>query len=271
MTKIVAYIYALCEPDTRDVRYVGKSINPIKRLKNYLSDRSSIRKARWLQSLHCQNKAPYILILETVDEVAWEEAERFWISYFRREGCDLTNHTSGGEGLNNPTIETREKIRSSRKQCFLSQDYRKRIFTPERAKKISEALSGRPKSPAHIALLPQNQKGYIRRPEVIAKIAAMQVGRKHSPETISLMREIHKGNQHGIGNKSRAGQIQSLEERAKKSATLKGRPKSEEHKAKLKLAALRRWEKFRKQSNEQLLKVNAVYEEDATESSDAGL
>ena len=250
MISTIAYIYALCEPGTLVIRYVGKSINPIKRLRNHLCDHSSVRKARWLQSLHNQDKAPHVLILEVVNEAYWKEAECFWIAYFRRDGCDLTNHTDGGEGLHNPTEETREKIRSYRKQCFLDQGYKQRIFTPERAEKISKSLSGKPKSAAHVARLPQNQKGYKRNPETVAKVAAMLVGCKHTPETIARMRELHKGNQHGIGNKSRAGQTQSQEERAKKSATLKGRPKSEEHKANIRLAALNRWKKAREQSNE---------------------
>jgi len=49
-------------------------------------------------------------ILELCPEAAWKERECQWIAYYRKNGCDLTNSTEGGEGYN-PSPTTREKMR----------------------------------------------------------------------------------------------------------------------------------------------------------------
>jgi hypothetical protein len=55
-------------------------------------------RANWLRTIYKEDLTPEVLELETVEEQEGNESERFWISYFRGIGCDLTNSTEGGDG-----------------------------------------------------------------------------------------------------------------------------------------------------------------------------
>lgn len=88
------FIYALCDPDTEEVKYVGKSNNPKSRLSRHIAD-SKIKtseKLIWVKSLLSINKLPLLKILEKVPVEVWEIKEKFWINQFK----DLTNMIPGG-------------------------------------------------------------------------------------------------------------------------------------------------------------------------------
>ena len=242
-------IYALVDPETDSVRYVGKANRPEVRLINHLNEIGSTRKCRWVAALVKRGLGPRLIILEDVAEEVWQEAEVRWIVHFRSEGADLTNLTDGGEGLTNASIETREKLSLLRRMEWSDLRIRQAklliLKSPERAAKISAALRGKPKSPKHIAKLLQNQPGRSLTEEHKAKIRVNSRGHRWSPEEIKALKSRNMGNQYGLGNISRKGQKQSLEECRKKSEAMKGVPKSPEHREKLRIAALRRWARER--------------------------
>ena len=111
------YIYALCDPDTQEVRYVGKTKSIQERYKAHLTSQSSANTHRkyWIRSLRKQGKKPLIKVLEEVDASIWKERERWWIAEMRQQGARLTNLTDGGEGTNGykHTPETKAKISAS--------------------------------------------------------------------------------------------------------------------------------------------------------------
>jgi hypothetical protein len=77
----LAYIYALLDPDSKVIRYVGCSQNPQDRLYGHLREailpsRYNPKKNNWLRSLIQQNKRPLIKIL---DEVSDRKVEYFYI------------------------------------------------------------------------------------------------------------------------------------------------------------------------------------------------
>lgn len=100
MSRQVA-IYSLLDPDTIEIRYVGKSIDPKERLKHHMS-RAGLqvhcRATNWKKSILNRGLIPLLGILEMVPEEIWQEREQFWIQKLLDEGCDLTNTTKGGEG-----------------------------------------------------------------------------------------------------------------------------------------------------------------------------
>ena len=106
-------IYGLYDPDTDELRYVGKANNPKKRLKTHLYERGDRRPVNnWVKALVESGKAPVQRILETVPEDQWEEAERRLIAHYRQT-CKLLNLADGGA---RPT-QTLEQRRAAAKEA----------------------------------------------------------------------------------------------------------------------------------------------------------
>lgn len=98
------YIYALHCPIANTVRYVGKSVDPSKRLRAHIGSAKRLtyrhHTSAWLRKLLAVGLEPELLILEEVpDGGDWQSIERFWISQADAVGWCLTNSTFGGEGL----------------------------------------------------------------------------------------------------------------------------------------------------------------------------
>lgn len=115
MNSRVAYIYALCEPDTGEIRYVGKTEKPQKRFKAHLEPgnlKNNTPKNTWLKSLLSSGEMPRMQILEVVPADGWQEAEKWWIRLLRGQGVELKNCDDGGLGGENRQVkpETRAKL-----------------------------------------------------------------------------------------------------------------------------------------------------------------
>lgn len=111
-------IYALCDPFTKERRYIGKARDLNARIRSHRweaqSGRLHTRKVNWLRSLGCD---PFVEILEVCAEKDWQEIERRWIAEARTQGLDLTNYADGGqtspvEGKGH-TEATKQKCRES--------------------------------------------------------------------------------------------------------------------------------------------------------------
>jgi hypothetical protein len=83
-------VYALLDPDTLAVRYVGCSRNIVRRHRSHGSASSAMW---WHRDLRAQGKYPILRTLEVVWCVAdeWREVERRWIGRALAEGADLLN------------------------------------------------------------------------------------------------------------------------------------------------------------------------------------
>ena len=78
-------IYALCEPDTGEPRYVGSAINPRERLKGHRSKYSEAPLVRaWLASL---GRPPELRILDG----SGLKSERWWMNHYIHNGHLLLN------------------------------------------------------------------------------------------------------------------------------------------------------------------------------------
>lgn len=85
------YVYALCEPDTGVIRYVGRAVNAQTRYRAHLNDLSKSPKARWIQTLQAHGKRPLLRILETCTGGSVVDAEKRWIAEMKRNGAPLLN------------------------------------------------------------------------------------------------------------------------------------------------------------------------------------
>lgn len=93
------YIYSLKDPETNEIRYIGKTTNIKTRLKAHItrSKHNTYHSARWVQSVIKRGLKPIIELVEECTEDNWVEREKHWIAYYR-ERFDLTNVLDGGEG-----------------------------------------------------------------------------------------------------------------------------------------------------------------------------
>jgi len=189
MIKRPTVIYALIDPVTSEARYVGKT-NQILRIRftSHLRDRRPSRKRNWVQSVLSMGLEPKVEELEILSEEAtekdWQESERFWISYLRFIGADLTNLTDGGEGIHGLvfTEDHRRKIGDAHKG---------RIRSPETLKRMAESRKNCPID--HLIKLSKSRIGVPLSESHRMKIAAAGTGRKHSAETKAKMSIASKG------------------------------------------------------------------------------
>ncbi len=90
------YFYALKDPITEKIRYIGQTVNPGNRLRNHIYEakkNNKNHKERWIIQLLRKNEKPIM-------EILWEEVmtaaeansfETDLIQFYKDEGCDLTN------------------------------------------------------------------------------------------------------------------------------------------------------------------------------------
>jgi hypothetical protein len=102
LEKAVA-IYALIDPRTLQIRYIGQSVTPYARRTQHCASalKETGRKAAWLNELRKNALRPVVCVLETVPHGEdSEEAEVRWINWCTHEGMSLLNTSSMGIRIN---------------------------------------------------------------------------------------------------------------------------------------------------------------------------
>ncbi len=94
-------IYALRDPITLEIRYIGKTDQPKVRLRKHVMTGRWERthKGNWIRSLLAQGLRPLFEVIDTVAQSEWQAAECAYVLFYKEEGCNLVNSTPGGEGL----------------------------------------------------------------------------------------------------------------------------------------------------------------------------
>ncbi len=142
--RLTTFIYVLKDPDTGEIRYVGKTNYPTRRMNAHFSHKSESRRGRWIDSLKCLNKRPLIEIIDEVLVSDWQQWEIAWIEYFRDLGCDLVNSTLGGNGNNGVkhSAEWNSKISRGNAGKEIPVEMRNRIAKTLTGLKTSRNTSG---------------------------------------------------------------------------------------------------------------------------------
>ena len=95
------YIYSLNGPNG-DIRYIGKTINPKRRLSSHIQEAKSKPGERhvlnWILSLITKGEKPTLSIVEVCTDQTWQEREIYWIQHYKDKGCKLCNICRGGLG-----------------------------------------------------------------------------------------------------------------------------------------------------------------------------
>jgi group I intron endonuclease len=128
------YIYSLIDPQTNEVRYIGKSINPKRRYYEHIKyvNNNNSHKSNWIKKILSQGLKPRLEIIEECDLGNWETREKYWISQY----FNLTNGTDGGED-GRMSHEVRERLRvinsGEKNPCY------GKVWTDEERKKLSDS------------------------------------------------------------------------------------------------------------------------------------
>jgi hypothetical protein len=88
-----ATIYALCDPDTEEIRYVGMSITPDYRYSQHVGNNRPKHHGmyEWIKELRAQNKRPGFKVLAEVPCEEARTAEEQWIHDLVKSGVPLLN------------------------------------------------------------------------------------------------------------------------------------------------------------------------------------
>lgn len=87
------YIYGLVDPRTGAIEYVGRSIDPERRLKQHWQRRRSARDSRaaWFRDMLADDTTPELVILEASSEDIAGPIETRWIKHYQRQGQARAN------------------------------------------------------------------------------------------------------------------------------------------------------------------------------------
>lgn len=169
----LAIIYALIDPRTRLIRYVGRSSGGLRRPKSHHSNARTGKTycAAWIRELRRLGLRYEIVVLEVCSfKEELPERERWWVAYGRLSAWPLTNLTDGGEGTvgYKPSEAAREALRQCGRAQFATEEARRRHG------EITKAAMGQ---------LPEATRDRMRKSAQRAK----------EPERIRQNREAHLG------------------------------------------------------------------------------
>ena len=122
-------IYGLKNPKTQEIRYIGRSSSGMKRPYEHLRPHQLTKKTHkssWIKSLLSKDLTPEVVVLQSFVKheslnKTLNEAEIYWMAYYKDNGHRLTNHTRGGKGIlgYRHSEESKKKIAEANK----TQDY----------------------------------------------------------------------------------------------------------------------------------------------------
>jgi hypothetical protein len=175
-------VYALIDPVTQMIRYIGQSVCVEKRFSNYRriaksswATTTNDHLDRWLRKLHNAGTPHETEILESGFESQDDlnEAEAFWENYWRAMGSPLINirKCGGARGAHSPS--TRRKMSEAAKG---------RVHGPETRRRMSESHKKKRLTEEHKRKIGEASRGHACSPEQREKIAASKRGRRLSPE-----------------------------------------------------------------------------------------
>lgn len=152
-------IYALVDPRTGEIRYIGRSSKGLLRARNHWATASELQKstycANWIKSLVILGLIPTVFVLESWEKISnarLNKAERKWIRRYKKKNARLTNLTDGGEGNLGcqVSLETRAKMSRAQKRRPDKEDVKRLLlaqakssWTKEHRKNLSRSLKGR--------------------------------------------------------------------------------------------------------------------------------
>lgn len=204
------YVYSLSDPQTGEVRYLGKTNDLGRRMCQHRLPSSNGHKWHWIQSVLARGLDPVLTVLEEWSTHAEAcAAEVRLIAHYRALGAPLTNLTDGGDGARGRrptpeevqahrlrligfrhTPEARQRMSIAQNKRYASQDERMkhaRPRTPEEREHLRTVFAGRPMPPATYAALRARQSDAEQYSRSMRKAAQTRRanGYRHGPAVLA--------------------------------------------------------------------------------------
>ncbi len=239
------YVYEHWRPDENAIFYVGKG----QKRRAWDTHRGRTRWHKFVvEKLKRLGMAHEVRIIEYFDdELAALSRERELIAHWRSLGADLVNLSEGGEGPTGLKHTEEWKLAMSRRM-------RGRKMSDEARAKMSLAAMGNKKGlgkkkPRHvIERVAEINRGKTRSPELIERLRKIRLanptfkGRTHTEETIERIRALQLGVPKSAEAKARMRKPKSSEHKIKLRDANLGKKHSAESRAKMPDASRRGWE-----------------------------
>jgi hypothetical protein len=192
------YVYEHWRLDREECFYVGKG----------QGNRANVMRGRNMHHtaivMKLSNLGLPVEVRIIATDMSQEDAfslEKERIAYWRSFGCDLANHTAGGDGVYDPSPEVRKKMSDAKKGRPLSPQALEaarrantgRKATPEQIENLRKRNLGRKQTPDEIERRVSQFRGRKQSPEHAAKSRTNFLGRKHTQETKDLLSAKKKG------------------------------------------------------------------------------
>lgn len=258
-------VYALRDPRTGIIRYVGRSVTPQQRYKMHINTarrgtgrRANKKLLEWINSLFDELLEPEFVILEMCSsEEELNAREIVWIRRLRELGVPLLNIKVGGQAASGWKKSEESKVAHSAGN-------RKRFSDPDQRTNHSKSAKKRWSDENERIAQSLRMVEVQARPEVKAKISEALKGRVFSEETKQRMsasakrraasvefrrasRERMKKLRSEHPESAFKGRTHSEETKAKQSSTQKGRSKSDETRRRMSEAQKKRHAKKKQQ------------------------
>ena len=132
ISRVSEQMYALRDPDTQEIRYIGKANEAQARLVRHKLDmrRRNTPVYCWMRKLASEGKSPTIEVIASATD-GWQELERALIAQHRADGARLLNLAEGGD----QPLQTREQRAAAGKAAakarqvnFLADPRKRRIW-----------------------------------------------------------------------------------------------------------------------------------------------
>lgn len=180
------FIYGLIDPRTDELRWVGKSDDPQRRMLQHMARHTGTApRIAWFRELRDRGIDPRVVILEEVATSDWQDAERRWIDDMRDDGHQLLNAIAGGTGGSHnagmklgPQSDEVKQRRLERRQQF-----QRRPMSAEGRRRLREARKLDPRIGERVEAMVAATRGVPKSAEHKAKIGAGNRGKTVSPET----------------------------------------------------------------------------------------
>jgi len=231
------FIYALIDPRTDEIKYVGKTNNLKARLSKHINRKLKTKVSCWIRSVLKEDMLPIMEVLDEVPNSEWQFWEQHWIWLCLSWGFNLKNGTYGGDGGDvNFTPDTIRKLREL--NLGKNNPMYGKTHTQDARDKISKGNLGMKRSIIGCENIRKGKIGHEVSKETRDKLAKSMKGKQHAlghtfiqtEETKYRMSISQKGNKNcPIGNTHAKGVHKFTEESKNRMiATHKGKKQSPE-------------------------------------------